>query len=112
MNIIKRILLEDIYGISVYESIEQYNCVEKLYNILGLNVINEAMLVGEPMTIEELRNLLRKKVVAFKFIKLDNSIRGALGTLMLKYVPKTQHPKGIRPSSPKVATFYDLVKKD
>jgi hypothetical protein len=30
----------------------------------------------------------------------------------MKYVPQSQHPKGIRPSSPKVATFYDLNKMD
>jgi hypothetical protein len=30
----------------------------------------------------------------------------------MRYIPGSQHPKGIRPSSKKVATFYDLQKHD
>ena len=50
-----------------------------------------------------------KKLLIFN---LDGEVRPARGTTLMKYVPQSQHPQGIRPSSKKVATFYDLEKKD
>jgi len=90
---------------------ESYNNLDLLNYVY--NKLNEAkLLYGEPLSIVELRNLLRKKILNFEFIKLDDTVRKAKGTLMMKYVPQSQHPKGIRPSSHKVATFYDLDKRD
>ncbi len=104
--LIKTILSEELFDGRVCESIADHQIVNYIYNRLLL----EKLLVGEPMSIEELRKLLRKKIVNFEFIKLDGEVRPAKGTTMLKYVPPKDHPKGIRPSSPKVATFYDLDK--
>jgi len=70
----------------------------------------EKLLVGEPVTVEELRNILNQKVLNFEFIKLDGEVRPAKGTTMMKYVPEDQRPSGDNPSSDKVATFYDLSK--
>lgn len=105
-QLIKKILAEELFGYSLCESIQDKNIVNYFYN----NLLLEKLLQGENLTIEELRKLLRKKIVNFEFIKLDGSIRPAVGTTMMKYIPPRDHPKGIRPSSPKVATFYDLDK--
>lgn len=106
--LIKNILAEILFENRICESLEDQQIVNYFYRELLL----EKLLYGEPLTIEELRSLLRKKIVNFEFIKLNGEIRPAKGTTMMKYVPQSQHPKGIRPSSPKVATFYDLEKKD
>ncbi len=105
---IKNILAEELFGNYICESIYDKQVIDYLYEELML----ERLLYGEPVTIPELRALLRKKIVNFEFIKLNGEIRPAKGTTMMKYIPKNQHPKGIRPSSPKVATFYDLNKKE
>lgn len=106
--LIKNILAEILFDKRVCESLEDRWVVNYLYDSL----LCEKLLYGEPLTINELRALLRQKILNFQFIKLDGEIRDAKGTLMMKYVPQSQHPKGIRPSSPKVATFYDLEKND
>lgn len=72
--------------------------------------INEKLLIGEPLTIDELRDILGEKVVNFEFIKLDGEVRPAKGTRLPKYIPKDQQPTGDNPSSDKVAAFYDLTK--
>jgi WYL_2, Sm-like SH3 beta-barrel fold len=106
--LIKNILSEILFENRICESLDDREIVNYLYEALML----EKLLYGEPVNIEELRHLLRKKILNFEFIKLNGEIRPAKGTLMMKYVPQAQHPKGIRPSSPKVATFYDLEKQD
>jgi len=106
--LIKNILAEILFDNRICESLDDQWIVNYLYD----NLLCEKLLYGEPVNIEELRNILRKKIVNFQFIKLDGEIRDAKGTLMMKYVPQDQHPKGIRPSSPKVATFFDLDKTD
>lgn len=106
--LIKNILAEVLFENKICESLVDKMIVDYLYEELML----ERLLYGEPVTVPELRALLRKKILNFEFIKLDGEIRPAKGTTMMKYVPQSQHPKGIRPSSPKVATFYDLEKRD
>ncbi len=106
--IIKNIITEELFGNRLCESIDQKNKVDSFYNFLIL----EGILKGEPISVPELRKILREKIVDFEFIKLDNTRRPAKGTTKMTIVPKDKHPKGIRPSSNKVATFYDLNKKD
>lgn len=103
---IKNILSEELFGYRICESVEDTQIVNYVYNRLLL----EKLLYGEPISVPELRKLLRKKIVNFEFIKLDGEVRPAKGTTMMKYIPPADHPKGIRPSSPKVATFFDLDK--
>lgn len=104
--LIKRILAEELFDNHLCESLEDQQIVEFFYQELLL----EKFLYGEPITVPELRKLLRQKIINFEFIKLDGEVRPAQGTTMMKYIPKKDHPKGIRPSSPKVATFFDLDK--
>jgi len=106
--LIKNIISEILFENRICESLEDQWIVNYLYEELLL----DRLLYGEPITVPELRKLLHDKIVNFEFIKLDGEIRPARGTTMMKYVPTDQHPKGIRPSSPKVAAFYDLKKKD
>ena len=106
IELIKNILAEELFGSKICESTEDLHIVNYFYD----NLLLEKLLQGEPLKIEELRKLLRKKIVNFEFIKLNHEIRKATGTTQLKYIPPRDHPKGIRPSSPKVATFYDLDK--
>lgn len=106
--LIKNILAEILFEDKICESLEDRQIVNYVYKELLL----EKLLYGEPVTVPELRKLLRNKIVNFEFIKLNGEIRPARGTTMMKYVPQDQHPKGIRPSSKKVATFYDLKKHD
>lgn len=105
---IKSILSEELFGRRICESVEDQEILEIFYE--GLNPLLEKFLEGEPISVPELRKLLRKYIVNFEFIKLDGYVRPARGTTMLKYIPKEDHPKGIRPSSDLVATFYDLEK--
>jgi len=104
--VIKNLLTEELFGYQTCQSVEDQHTIDYLYEELLL----EKILAGEPLSIEELRKLLRQKVVNFEFIKLGGEVRPALGTTMMKYIPPRDHPKGIRPSSPKVATFFDLDK--
>jgi hypothetical protein len=105
--LIKRILTELLFNTKLCESANQQNIVEFFYE----NLLLEKLLVGEPVSVPELRKILRNKILNFEFIKLDGEVRPAKGTTMMKYIPTPDHPKGIRPSSPKVATFFDLEKK-
>jgi len=106
--LIKNILAEELFENRICESLDDQVIVNYLYEELLL----ERLLYGEPITVPELRKLLHQKILNFEFIKLNGEIRPAKGTTMMKYVPTAAHPKGIRPSSPKVATFYDLDKQD
>jgi hypothetical protein len=105
--LIKQLVSEILFNSRICEDMNQQNTVNFLYKELLL----EKLLVGEPVSVPELRKILRKKILNFEFIKLDGEVRPARGTTMMKYVPQADHPKGVRPSSPKVATFFDLDKK-
>jgi len=106
---IRNILAEELFGNRVCESVEDHEILQIFYD--GLKPIFEKFLWGEPVGVPELRKLLRKSIVNFEFIKLDGEVRPARGTTMLKYIPKEDQPKGIRPSSDAVATFFDLDKE-
>jgi hypothetical protein len=105
-SIIKNILAEILFEKRICESTEENEIVEYFYNSL----LESKFLFGEPISVPELRKLLRKKIVNFEFIKLDGHVRPAKGTTMMKHIPREDHPKGIRPSSDMVATFFDLDK--
>ncbi len=107
-RLIKNILSEELFGTKLCESIEDQEILDFFYE--EFTPIFEKFLWGEPISIPELRKLLRKKIVNFEFIKIDGKVRPARGTTNLKYVPSEDHPKGIRPSSDNVATFFDLDK--
>jgi hypothetical protein len=107
-SIVRNILAEEIFGNRICESVEDQEILDLFYE--GLRPIFEKFLWGEPISVPELRKLLRKNIVNFEFIKLDGEVRPARGTTMLKYIPREDHPKGIKPSSDAVATFYDLDK--
>jgi hypothetical protein len=104
--LIKNILTEELFGNKICENLEDKEIVDFFYK----EFLCEKFLYGEPITIPELRKLLRQKIINFEFIKLDGEVRPATGTTMMKYIPREDHPKGIRPSSTKVATFFDLDK--
>lgn len=72
--------------------------------------LDEKLLMGEPVSVPELRDILHNKILNFEFIKLDGEVRPAKGTTMMKYVPQEEQPTGDNPSSDKVAAFYDLDK--
>ena len=107
-QIIKNVLAEELFGSRICESVEDQEILEMIYE--ELTPLFEKFLWGEPISVPELRKLLRKSIVNFEFIKLDGDVRPAKGTTMMKYIPKEDHPKGIRPSSDSVATFFDLDK--
>jgi len=69
-------------------------------------------MVLTPIQPEELRRELNKRVVHFAFKKLDGTLRTANGTTNLASVPHDKHPKGARPASQKVVTFFDLDKRE
>jgi hypothetical protein len=104
--ILKRVITEILFDKRICESSEDVRVVNFVYNKL----FEAGLLVGEPLTIPELRQLLLKRIVNFEFIKIDGEVRPATGTTNMKYIPKEDHPKGVGHSSPKVATFYDLKK--
>ncbi|NJO90547.1 MAG: DUF2693 domain-containing protein [Chloroflexia bacterium] len=110
-SLLKTLIAEILFGNALCESIEDRHFVGVVYKTINGDALNEKLLVGEPVSIAELRNLLHKRILNFEFIKINGEIRPARGTTMMKYIPQSDHPKGIRPSSPKVATFFDLDKK-
>ena len=99
--LIKNIIAEILFENRVCESIEDQWIVNYLYD----NLLCEKLLYGQPVTVPELRVLLRKKILNFEFIKLDGEIRPARGTTMMKYIPQVQHPKGIRPHLKRLLHF-------
>lgn len=105
-ELIKKLLSEILFGNTICESLIQYNDINFLYEELML----EKLLIGEPLTLDELKKLLNNKVLNFEFIKKDGEVRPAKGTTMMKYIPKDDQPSGFNPSSPKVAAFFDLTK--
>jgi len=107
LNIIK----EELFGTNIYESTDHKELVKFIYSEITFpEFLLEKLLIGEPITVPELRDILHKKIVNFEFIKLDGNIRPAKGTTMMKYIPKENHPSGSNPSSEKVAAFWDLSK--
>lgn len=110
MNIshIKKIIYEEITSV-LLDLEDPFMLTESVYYTL----ISEGDLQGEPLTPNELRDLLRKKVVNFEFIKLNGEQRPAKGTLRMDMIPQEKHPKGIRPSNKqKTVTYFDLDKDD
>lgn len=105
-RLIKNLISEELFGTRISESAIQSSMINSVYNKLML----EKLLIGQPITIPELRDLLHKKIVNFEFVKLDGNVRPAKGTTMMKHIPKEEHPDGLHPSSEKVAAFYDLSK--
>lgn len=59
---------------------------------------------------ENLKTLLSKNIVKFKFIKKDGSERIAIGSTNLNFIPTEFHPKTGKASSDKVIVFFDLEK--
>jgi len=57
----------------------------------------------------KLRVKLTREVVAFKFRKVDGSIREALGTLKAEFLPAS---KGTGKSNPSVFTYFDVEKQE
>ncbi len=54
------------------------------------------------------RELLDKCVVRFQFQKKDGSIREAVGTTNLKFIPDAKHPKNAKPIVDSTIPYYDL----
>ena len=112
-RLIINLIAEELFGIRICESIED----TKLVNFINSEIIYpqyilEKLLIGEPVTVPELRDLLRDKIINFEFIKLDGDVRPAKGTTMFKYIPKENRPSGANPASEKVAAFWDMNKGD
>lgn len=68
-------------------------------------------MVLEPISPEVLRQRLRSGAVQFAFKKLDGTLRTAVGTTNITTIPSEHHPKGVRESSPRQVTFFDLEKQ-
>ena len=75
--IIKSILSEELFGQRLCESLEDKEIVDFFYEEF---LCESKFLYGEPITVPELRKLLRQKIVNFEFIKLDGEVRPAEGT--------------------------------
>lgn len=54
------------------------------------------------------RELLSKCVVKFQFQKVDSTIREAVGTTNLKFIPEDKHPKNPLAVSGNTIPYYDL----
>ena len=105
-RLIKNILSEELFNTRICESLEQ----QLILNFMYKELLLEKLLFGEPISVSELRKILKQKIVNFEFIKLDGEVRPARGTTLIQYIPKKDHPTGLHPSSEKVATFFDLDK--
>jgi hypothetical protein len=111
LRLIKNIITEELFGSRICESLDQTQLVEFVYSEITFpEFIFEKLLIGEPITVPELRDILHKNIINFEFIKLDGDIRPAKGTTMMKYIPKEDQPSGMNPSSEKVAAFWDMDK--
>lgn len=107
INNIKNIIFEELLCNLNETYTPNFLLVEDVYAFL----LSESVFNGEPLTPNELRNILRKKIVNFEFVKLNGEDRLATGTLRMDIIPKKDHPKGIRPSNKeKVVTYFDLDK--
>lgn len=62
-----------------------------------------------PISAEDLRRRLRTAITKFYFVKKDGSMREVLGTTNLNHVPSSNHPSGVRESSPSVVVFFDTT---
>jgi len=58
--------------------------------------------------VNEQRELLNKCVVKFKFEKTDGTIKEAVGTTNLKFIPDSKHPHNPAATSNSVIPYYDL----
>lgn len=58
--------------------------------------------------VQQQKELLESCVVKFKFQKTDGSIREAIGTTNLKFIPVAQHPKNPAAVSDNTIPYYDL----
>lgn len=54
------------------------------------------------------REQLNKCVVKFQFQKTDGSIREAVGTTNLKFIPSDKHPKNATNTNDSTIPYYDL----
>lgn len=54
------------------------------------------------------KEFLNKCVVKFQFQKADGSIREAVGTTNLKFIPDNMHPKNTAATNDKTIPYYDL----
>ncbi|HRT03093.1 MAG TPA: SH3 beta-barrel fold-containing protein [Candidatus Diapherotrites archaeon] len=106
--VIKNILSEILFNKRFCESVNESNLISFIYDYL----YEAKILSGEPISVPELRKLLKNSIVNFEFIKLNGDVRPAKGTTILKYIPLKDRPKGVRPSYDSVATFFDLDKKE
>ena len=70
---------------------------------------------GTPL-LTKIKDEMTSKIVRFSFRKLDGSTRIAVGTRNLDIIEasggKAALPKGLRTPSPKVLTFFDLIKRE
>jgi hypothetical protein len=66
----------------------------------------------DPINPDELQKKLKRGKVTFFFKKKDGTLRMAIGTTQLRFVPAEKHPKGLREPSPLVVTYFDILKKD
>ena len=110
-RLIKSLITEELFGRRICESMEDTKLVDFLHSQMVFpQIILEKLLIGEPVTVPELRSILRNKIINFEFIKLDGDVRPAKGTTMFKYIPKENRPSGANPASEKVAAFWDMDK--
>lgn len=58
--------------------------------------------------VQQQKDLLNNCVVKFQFQKTDGSIRTAVGTTNLKFIPEAKHPKNPAATSDNTIPFYDL----
>ena len=110
-RLIKSLIAEELFGSRICESMDQTDLVNFIHSeLIFPEEIFEKLLIGEPITVPELRDILHRKIVDFEFIKLDGNVRPAQGTTVMKYIPGQDQPTGLNPSSDKVAAFWDLNK--
>ena len=64
--------------------------------------------------VHRFKELLKTGVFMFYYTKLDTTIREAIGTLKMDYIPEEQRPKGIsnRHNIVKYIAYYDLRKHE
>ena len=62
---------------------------------------------------ERFHTWLHEGLVCFTYLKMDNSIRDARGTLCELFIPLEDRPKGLKPIQPNFAVikYYDIDRK-